>query len=63
MKILFDDINDLNDDELRAKLKEIRLRRKTGFEYKPRKSSNPYKDLPPEVAEKLIAELKEKGLL
>lgn len=62
-------VQDLSEDQLREMLEDIRLKRTTSFQRKPRKASKK-NDLPPllqgldeETAAKLVAELKKEGLL
>lgn len=57
----FADVSKMSDDELRVFLEEIRLKRKTGFTRKPRKKAQ--LDIPDEIAESIMAELKQRGLI
>lgn len=57
------DIPNMSEDELKQHLEAMRLQRKTGYEPKKRKrQDNPFADLDPEVAKKVLEEMKEKGL-
>ncbi len=61
---IFDkDITKMSKEELKQLVMDLRAARKRGYEIKPRtrKASNPFADVPSEIAEKILAELQEKG--
>lgn len=61
---MIDNISNMTDDELREHLEAMRLQRKVGYEPKKRqRRDNPFADLDPEIAKKILEEMKEKGLV
>lgn len=57
------EIEDMTDAQLKEMLTKLRERRKVGYEIKPRgrREANPFADLDPAIAEKILKRLSEGG--
>ena len=64
MTEILDDIKGISTEELRLFIDDIRDARKKGYEkpIRARSAKNPFADLDPEVAKKILEELLEKAL-